>query len=288
MVRTYLEYNLRLMWKRKSFQFVFWGLLLLGIGMPFYYVIKYWGYYEYALPSADSLYIGNGDSMQWNYIMALFPFLITLPFGFSYLDEKKAGVNLYLQTRGNRKGYFYGQLLACFIGSAMVFFVPFLINVMLNGILFPITGNSYIATRYAYDWNWSAAITGAGTGNGWFLKSVAIAHPQVYNFIYVCIIGIAAGIMGMLVYAISILVQRNRISVLVINFLLFQVYHVLGNLSEETIKIDKFCVYLDFVGYMCNGFFQEGRKYSIFFAFLVIEVVVSIIVVRRCCKGNEE
>lgn len=276
------------MWKRKSFQFVFWGLLLLSIGMPFYYVIKYRGYYEYTLPSADSLYIGNGDSITWKYLKVLFPFLITLPFGFCYLDEKKAGVNLYLQTRGNRKGYYYGQLLACFIGAALVFFVPFLINVILNGILFPITGNSYIATRYAYDWNWSAAIMGVGTGNGWFLKSVAIAHPQIYNFIYVCIIAITAGIMGMLVYAISILVQRNRIIVLVINFLLFQVYHVLGNLSEKTIELDKFIVNLDFVGYMCNGFFAEGRKYSIYFVFLVMEVLVSVIVVSKCCKRNEE
>lgn len=287
MICTYLRYNWNLMWKRKSFLFVFWGLMIVSIAMPFVYVLTHWGAYSYMLPSADTLFMGNGDSDTWMYIKQLYPFFIVLPFGFSYIDEKNAGVDMYIQTRGERRTYYISQLITCFLGTAFVFLIPFLMNVILNGIMFPITGNSYIATTYAYDTNWVNAIVGYGqkTTNGWILKSLAIAHPQWYNVFYVFILSIASGVMGMLVYAISVLVKRNRLVVLIINYLLFKVLEVFSKLVGTG---DDGRYNFDFVDYLCNGYFVEGRNYLFFILFLIAVLVISIVVVAKCWNRNEE
>lgn len=290
MVKEYLKYDLKLMWKRKSFQFVFFGMLFLGIGLSLFYVIQYWGSYMYELPSADTLYIANGRSDSWMYLEQLFPFLIVLPFGFVYLDEKKSGVSLYIQTRGERKAYYYSQLIACFIGTTMVILIPFLINILLNGILFPINGNDYISSYNAYDYNWCSQIVGDGFRSntifhGFILKSIAVDHPQLYNVIYAFIAGISSGIMGMFVYAISLLVQKNRIWVLIINYLFFTVFAVLDRVMEEVLPV---YINTNLTTYLANGHFGHGCVYPLYAVFLLAEVVASIFIVKRQSEKDEE
>ena len=72
----YVKYNLNLMTKQKTFQFVFALMLLISIAFPIYYVITYWGVYDYALPSADTLYIGNSAGICWKYFYLIVPFLM--------------------------------------------------------------------------------------------------------------------------------------------------------------------------------------------------------------------
>lgn len=286
MIRTYIKYNWNLMWKRKSFLFVFWGLMAISVFLPFYYLFTNWGVCTHLLPSADSLYIGNGDSDIWIYISELYPFLIILPFGFSYMDEKKSGVDIYIQTRGEKKKYYYGQLITCFLGTAFVFGVPFMVNVILNGMMFPVTGNSHIATVYAYDYNWASAIVGNGAENsGWIFKSFAIAHPQWNNVLYVMIMVIASGIMGMVSYAISLFVRTNRIVVLIINYLFFRALYVLSRFFGPG---DDERMNLNLIEYLCNGYFVSNRNYVIFWIALFIFAVISIVSLQLFLKKIEE
>lgn len=129
---NYVKYNLNLMTKQKTFQFVFALMMLISIAFPIYYVVTYWGVYDYALPSSHTLYIGNNVGICWEYLSLIFPFLIVLPYGFSFMNENKSGVLLYVQTRGERKDYYYGQLVACFVGTAFVFLEAVNFSVSLN------------------------------------------------------------------------------------------------------------------------------------------------------------
>ena len=91
----------------------------------------------------------------------LIPFLIVLPYGFSYISETRTGVKNYVQVRGSRKNYYYSQLCVCFLSVFLVFFVPLMINIGLNGVFFPVNGNNYVAGTHAGIFNWSADITGS-------------------------------------------------------------------------------------------------------------------------------
>ena len=121
---NYIKYNLRLLLRQRTFHFTVFLLMALSIMLPIYYVIEFWGSYSYALPSADTLYIGNSGGILWNFFDLLFPFLIILPYSLSFTKESKSGVLLYVQTRGIRKNYYFSQAIVCFMGTFVAFIIP--------------------------------------------------------------------------------------------------------------------------------------------------------------------
>lgn len=286
----YVKYNLKLMTKQKTFQFVFILMLSISIAVPIYHVVKYWGFYEYALPSSDTLYIGNNAGACWEYLSLIFPFIIVLPYGFSFMNESKSGVILYVQTRGERKDYYYGQLAACFIGTAFIFLLPFLLNILLNSLLFPINGNDYISTHNVYDINWVNSIMGRGffketLFDGYIFKQIAINHPQLYNVIYAVWISFASGIMGMFIYAVSIIFQKNALSLLIANYLFFMIFTVLDRVFENS----NLFLYINtnLTAYLSNGHFNQGRVYPLYLLFLLCEVVGSISIIKHRLRKDE-
>lgn len=277
--------------RQKTFWFVFGLMLVLSIAIPVRYVIRFFGEYRYILPSADTLYIGNSGGNWWDYIALIFPFLVVLPYSLSFLNENKSGVVLYVQARGNRKTYYYSQLITCFIGTALVFLVPFLLNILLNAILFPVNGNDYISTYNAYDSNWTDTIMGKGfyratLFHGYLFKKIAIMHPQLYNVLYAFGIAIASGVMGMFTYAVSILLQKNTISLLIANYLFFSIFIVLDRVLEEG---NIFPVYINtnLTDYLSNGHFNHGLVYPIYLLFLLFEVVCSVLIIKSRLKKDE-
>lgn len=286
----YVKYNLNLMKRQKSFQFVFALMLLISIAMPIYYVVTYWGFYEYALPSSDTLYIGNNAGICWEYLSLVFSFLIVLPYGFSFMSENKSGVILYVQARGERKNYYYGQLIACFIGTAFVFLLPFLFNIFLNALLFPVNGNDYISTNNAYDFNWANSIMGRGffketLFNGYIFKDIGINHPQFYNVIYAVWSSCASGIMGMFIYAVSIIFQKNALSLFIANYLFFMIFTVLDRILEN----GNLPLYINtnLTDYLANGHFNQGRVYPLYLLFLLCESVVSVSIIKHRLRKDE-
>lgn len=290
-VKTYFYYNLHIMQKSKSFRFVMGFMLALCIALPVFYAVSYWGEYTYALPSADTLYIANSDGLCWDFLSWLFPFLLVLPYGFSYINEAEYGINLYLQSRENRRAYYYGQMLACFVGTALVILIPFLLNIALNAILFPVNGNDYISSYQAYDWNWTATVMGESFFRdtifyGYIFKSLAINHPLFYNLLYAVFAGVSSGIMGMFVYAISILVRKNRILVLILYFLFFQVFTVFDRLMED-IEIIPVYINLRITSYLSYGHLSYGEVYPLFLLFLLAETIASFRIVKQQIKRDE-
>uniref|UniRef100_UPI004056F090 hypothetical protein n=1 Tax=Agathobacter sp. TaxID=2021311 RepID=UPI004056F090 len=281
---------MNLMMKQKTFQFVFILMLLISITVPIYHVVAYWGFYQYALPSSDTLYIGNNAGACWEYLALLFPFMIVLPYGLSFMNESKSGVILYVQTRGERKYYYYGQLIACFAGTAIVFLLPFLLNILLNLLLFPINGNDYVSTYNAYDINWVNTIMGRGffketLFDGYVFKQIAIDHPQLYNVMYAIGTSFAAGIMGMFIYAVSIIFQKNALSLLIANYLFFMIFTVLDRIFEE----GNLGLYINtnLTDYLSNGHFNQGRVYPLYLLFLLCEVVGSVSIIKHRLRKDE-
>lgn len=288
---TYIKYNFNVMTKKRLFWVTLFSMLCIAIGMPLYHVWQYRGCYTYELPSADTLYLGNHNGLIWSYICMLFPFLIVMPYGFSYISEVHAGVKNYVQVRGTRTVYYYAQLCICFFSVFLVFFVPMIINICLNGAFFPVNGNDYITLTHAGTSNWSAYITGSGftkqvLHHGMILKQIAIEHPQLYNVIFAGIAGVGAGIMGMFIYALSLVLKKNYVYLLVANFLIFQLFIVLNRFSYDGIFSS---VYVDLkpTDYLANRIIANGKDYIIFGILMLVEIIVSVVIIRRCTKRDE-
>ena len=291
MLWTYIKYNFSVMTRKKLFWITLFGMMCFAIGMPFYQVWKYYRYYSYELPSADTLYIGNYNGLIWSYLSMLLPFLIVLPYGFSYISEVRSGMRHYVQVRGTRKVYYFAQLCVCFFSVFLVFFIPLIINIGLNGAFFPVNGNDYITLAHVGTSNWSSYITGSGflkkvLHHGMILKQIAIDSPQLYNVIFAAITGIGTGIMGMFIYALSLVLKKNYIYMLIVNFLIFQLCIALNRFSYDGILSS---VYVDLkpTDYFANRIIANGKDYIIFGIFLLLEIIVAVGIIRRQTKRDE-
>ena len=290
MLAEYMKYDIKIMFRKRTFQFAFIGMLCLAIGVPVFNLIKYWGEYEYALPSAHTLYIANGDGNVWSYLSLIIPFFISLPFCFSFLDEYKSGVILYVQTRGERKSYYYAQIITCFLGTAMVILIPFLLNILLNGIIFPVNGNDFVSTHNVYDRTWANSVMGYGfwkktLSNGMIFKHIAIDYPQLYNVIFAFWAAFAMGVLSMFVYAISLLVKKQAIWLLIINYLFFQVFTVFNRIMEDLSFV---YINLELTDYLANGQFNIGLVYLFYLLFLLLLMFVSHRIIKHKINLDEE
>lgn len=288
---TYVKYNFNIMIKKRLFWITFFGMLCLAIGMPIFYVWRYRGCYAYELPSADILYLGNSNGLVWEYICMLFPFLIVLPYGFSYISEVKTGVKNYVQVRGTRRAYYFAQCCVCFFSVFLVFFAPMLLNIILNGAFFPVNGNDPITLAQMGTSNWGSYITGSSftktvLHHGMICKQILIDHPQLYNVLFAGIAGMSAGVMGAFIYALSLIVKKNYVYLLVVNFLLFQLFFVANQFCYDGI-LSPIYVDLKLTDYLANRFIANGKDYRIFGIMMLLEMVVSIGIIIRKTKRDE-
>lgn len=284
-----IRYNLDLMLKQTTFRFVFTIMLILSVALPIYYLLQFQGSYEYSLPSADTLFIGNSGGLIWQFLALVFPFIIALPYSFSFLNEQKSGVQMYVQSRKTRKEYYYGQLVTCFLGTALLFLIPFLLNILLNALAFPVNGNDYISTHDSFDSNWANAIMGDGfyrqtLYKGMMLKEVVIEYPQIYNVLYTFWISIVSGIMAMFTYTVSLILQKKAIYLLLVNYLIFSIFSVVDRIVETVSYV---YVNINLTDYLSNGHFNKGIFLPVYILILVGELIASFSIIKHRVQEDE-
>lgn len=168
--------------------------------------------------------------------------------------------------------------------------IPFVLNIFFNTLLFPINGNDYISTCNVYDYNWVKSVMGKNffketLMNGYIFKSIAINYPQFYNVIYAIWISFASGIMGMFVYAISIVFQKNALFLLIANYLFFMIFMVLDRILENSSF--PFYINTNLASYLSNGHFNNGQVYPLYLLFLLCEAVISVSIIKYRLRKDE-
>lgn len=156
-----LNVNLKIMIRKKTFLFSFGMMLALCLALPFIYFWKYRNYYDYQMPAAYSVFAGNEMGLAWSAIQLIVPFLIIFPYSMSFYEDCLSGTAVYYQSREGRKKYYLSQILTCFIGGMIMIGIPFLLNILMNTIIFPSEGNDYVTTLSQYSIGWSSSITGS-------------------------------------------------------------------------------------------------------------------------------
>lgn len=287
-----LHYHLRLMFRKKTFWVSFFLMLGVCIAFPFYYAAKYRGTSEYLLPSAETLYVGNNIGFIWNYISLIFPFLVIFPYSMSYFEESRQGVLYYVQTRSGRKNYYWSQLLTCFIGGMIIILIPFLLNILLNGIIFPDNGNDYISTWDRYTENWDSDIMGSNITRkvlhkGFLLPGIFISHPQIYNALFALLAGVTSGIMSMLAYSFSLIIRKNRLFIFLPMYIFFEIFSLINSVwSSEGAKSSLY-INARITNYISNGLMQLGKVYTLFYGVILVVTVAVILVTKRKIKQDE-
>lgn len=142
-------------------------------------------------------------------LIQLFPLLVSLPAGLSLAAEQQSGEEVLLASRLGRRAYLFSRYLAAFLVTALVFALPFLIEIALNCISFPLQAEGDFMNYSIY--NVELHISEAAYQLPWLYQ----LSPYLYAVVFTLYFGAAAGVFGGLTLALSAL-WRVRFRVLLL------------------------------------------------------------------------
>lgn len=248
----------KIMIHQKGFQFSFL-LILIYCMISYIYIVHSNILGNNTNPSAQTLYFmsanesyaGNINAPFWKIFAMVFPLIVAFPFSFSYIIDKKTGVNTSILLRVNKIQYYWGKLITSFIGGFAIIFIPFFINMILCLITFPHNHNTYLGIYY-FD-SYSDLILGTvdsvdTVAKGLAFYKVFLFSPLLYNILYLFILSAFSGVLAMFTDCISYFVKNIKILVMLPPYLLFVLLRTLGTAYNS--HSDKFINFniMDYVG----------------------------------------
>ena len=208
-------------------------------------------------------------------LIQLYPILVTLPTGFSILNEKNNGTTMYLASRLGYGKYIASRLMSSFLVNSLIFVLPFALEIILNILSFPrgAAGDFSNLTIYSEDY--------INSVNNYNLKSIYEISPLIYAIIGTLTWGIFAGLLGMVTVALSTFCKiKYKI------FAIFPVFFGLNLLSMFSCKTADTGISLRWYDYLLlfNDEIKNDLFIPIMLSFLLILSVSCIFFsVRKDC-----
>ena len=194
-------------------------------------------------------------------LVQLYPVIVVCPAGFTLISEKNRKTDTLLIARMGSSKYYVSKLVAGFIVTSVVFTIPFLSELVLNCISFPMAATGDFINLNQYDPRYVEMVS------RYAFPELFKSDPYLYSIVGILLFGVFSGILGMLTIALSMILKvRYKI------FLFLPVF-VLLNISlyfSEIIKRVPFSVrWLDYV-----YIFNDVEKSGIFCAGAVLALIV--------------
>lgn len=231
-----------------------------------------------------SQFICYGTSFgAWGYFKAILPFLVVLPFATSYIDDYNNHLLPAYVSRVSRGVYFSSKAIACFLGTAIVIFIPFLLNFLLCNIFLPhntnFTFGEYQRTNYFRTLLGTNLIYETAYPTIPFLD-IYLVSPQLYNFLYLFLLSGFAGLLGSFILSISFIWPRSKVLLFVPVFLIQRglLEYDAGELSRA-IKHGSIYINWDLIDYVIPSISKGKSPYLIG---AVIVILMLFIIVANC------
>lgn len=169
----------------------------------------------YASSSLFNLWIGGEPfSLGSTIYFFVFPLLVTIPYGWSYCEEKNSGYTRLMLVQCGKINYFLSKYIAVFLSGALAMVIPLLCSFLVSALFFPAVLPSPIYC----------------TTNGIFYDSLMSAlyytAPLLYVCIYLCIDFIFGGLIACISYVCSCFVKYRVVTVILPLFLLLGFHYV--------------------------------------------------------------
>lgn len=161
----------------------------------------------------------------WFFFSLLYPFLVVLPFSTSFVDDYKNHILPMYFSRVSKVDYYLSKLFACFLGTTLVIFIPFLLNLILCNAFLPHNHNTWFG-EYAMG-NYYRRLLGTNILYNTahcempFLK-VYLKSPFIYNMLYLVLFSLFSGLLGSLVLSLSFFYKMKKITMYLPLFVMIQ------------------------------------------------------------------
>lgn len=171
------------------------------------------------------------NRVYWNasntlLLIQLYPLLVVCPAGFSLAKEYQLNMRVFLVSRVGNLKYHLSKYLAVFLATMVIFTVPFLLEIILNCVSFPLSAAGDLSNLSVYDADYRNAV------NHYLMKGVYLSSPYLYAVIGTFLFGTVSGLLGVFTAAVSSLIK--------VKYNIFLFLPVFAALNLSTIFADRF------------------------------------------------
>lgn len=195
----------------------------------------------------------------------LYPFLVVLPAGFSYIKERQTKEEIFLIARMGKNRYLCGKLLGAFFTTSIVFTIPFMAEIAANALSFPMSAQGDLSNFSIYSSEYANMVHNY-LGYPFFLSS-----PVLYVVLGTVFFGMMSGLFAMFVVSLSFAISVRYRAVLLLPVFL---------MLNCTIYFDK----------IREGFTTSWYEYLLFFSdteknigYLIIAILIVLLLTGTCC-----
>ncbi len=160
-------------------------------------------------------------------IVMIYPILIAVPAGFSYAKEEQTKEEVYLITRLGKGRYLHSKLWAAFFTTAIIFMVPFMLEILMNMLSFPMDAIRDLSNLSIYDAEYAAMV------HNYWGSGVYIASPILYAILMTLFFSAISGLFAMIPVAVSfIFTIKYRVLLILPTFILLNATTYLNILNK--------------------------------------------------------
>lgn len=277
--------QLHFMVRRKEFKVAITFNLIFNLVSYLYQVYIAIGEDTLEVVSAAYAFSLNSGNPFWSFYQILFPFIVVVPFAFSYFDDKNLNVDYYIETRMGRKSYIISKLITSFLGCFLAVCIPFFINMILNEVTFPHNGISFETNIHSLEY--AKSLTGEDViidtvHKGIMFLKLYIFSPEVYNLFLLLLFSSVSGILGSFCMCFSYFYKKHKIILFLPVYIYIYIGNILSNISSIFGKYINFYI-LDYLNLNVNF----GRRiYVLLFEILIILMFILLSTIREIKKEN--
>lgn len=152
--------------------------------------------------------------------LQIYPLLVVCSSGFSLAEEQQTKEKILLSARMGNMSYHFSKVLAAFVVTFLIFILPFLIEIVLNCVSFPLTAQGDLSNWNYYDPAYKESV------ENYLLGNIFLISPYLSAGLGTILFGVFSGLLSAFTVAFSSIFKfRYRI------FLFLPVF-ILLNLTE--------------------------------------------------------
>lgn len=255
--------------ERKIATLVFFLLFCLVLVNFFHNVITYKGSDLFNMYHPMTLLTLSSFSEYCFYLLQYYPIIVVIPAGFSLFNDKRLNQYIYIVSRVGVKNYYIGKLISVFFVTFLVFTLPFLLEIVLNCIAFPMDAVGEPSNYGFYTESYVAIIT------KYIFSSLYIQSPYLYAIFFTLVFGILSGVLAMFTVAISTFPIKFKVLLFLPVYVLL---HGLAMVKQSYPSISFDTNYFFYLG-LYNPVFHPKENLIAYFAFIIVVFCLSIFIV---------
>lgn len=165
----------------------------------------------------DTSFLMEHNTPYREIFIYLLPILATLPFGITYLTDRKKGYIKNVCTRCKKTHYLLAKYIAVFVSGGVTVALPIILGLIIAASMLPavepVLGGNY------------------GLIGGGMLGSLFYTHPLLYYFVYILLYFLHGGAYATIALAVSHIFEYSFFVLI----MPFAVYYGLGVISPYTV-----------------------------------------------------